>query len=274
MNSRAIVNSLLQAFMDGRREWRCAHLPTDVRVSSRQERIAGWEQSRLSAARVVLLGAGGMGGELAEGMAQKGVGTVFVADGDFVTPTNLNRQKFQPQDLWRNKAVRLCARIAGRGFLGTRLVAYPGMFQELEPATLEADLIIAAVDNQIPTTRFEVSRSARLRGVPAIIMGATPDADGGYVFVQGPAGPCWACAQKPELQTAAARLARCPESPASIDILKTLAGIALYAADSILMRRPREWNLWTVSLRRIEFGGPVLIQPRPGCPICGGRSDS
>lgn len=132
------------------------------------------------------------------------------------------------------------------------------------------DIIVAGVDNQLPETRLFVCRAGVALGIPTVIMGATPDADAGYVHVYEPGSACWACIFRPEQATPAPDEDRCPESAASVDILKVLGGIALYAIDSVLMERPREWNYWAVSLRRAGFGGSELVPRRADCPVCGG----
>jgi molybdopterin/thiamine biosynthesis adenylyltransferase len=49
-------------------------------------------QARLLRARVALVGLGGLGGHILEGLARMGVGQIRVADHDVFEPTNLNRQ--------------------------------------------------------------------------------------------------------------------------------------------------------------------------------------
>ncbi len=56
---------------------------------------------------------------------------------------------------------------------------------------------------------------------------------------------------------------------ASIEILKVMAGIALYAVDSLLMPRPRPWNYKEVFLDGSGDGARV-IAARPNCRLCGG----
>ncbi len=48
--------------------------------------------ARLQAARVAVIGLGGVGGSCAEALARAGVGTLLLVDDDVVSPTNLNRQ--------------------------------------------------------------------------------------------------------------------------------------------------------------------------------------
>lgn len=49
-------------------------------------------QARLLRARVALVGLGGLGGHILEGLARMGVGHIRIADHDVFEPTNLNRQ--------------------------------------------------------------------------------------------------------------------------------------------------------------------------------------
>ena len=54
--------------------------------------IGGTGQSRLIAARVLVLGAGGLGAPLLQYLAAAGIGTVGVVDDDTVDLSNLQRQ--------------------------------------------------------------------------------------------------------------------------------------------------------------------------------------
>lgn len=63
-------------------------------------------QQKLAAARVLIAGAGGLGCPAAQYLAAAGVGTIGIADGDKVSPTNLHRQiLYGPADVGRSKAV-------------------------------------------------------------------------------------------------------------------------------------------------------------------------
>ncbi len=81
-----------------------------------------WERSRrligdegiaaLASSRVIVFGAGGVGGFASEALARCGVGEIHVVDGDVVTISNLNRQLAAlTSTMGRNKAEVLCERI-------------------------------------------------------------------------------------------------------------------------------------------------------------------
>ncbi len=252
-----------------RREWRCANPLTGVRVSDRQERVPGWDQARLARAKVLLVGAGGLGGELGAGMVRKGIGILLIADPGVVDPPDLNRQLFELRSLFRNKAVEGCRLLSRRGFLGTKLIAYPLTVQDLDLTQLRPDVVVCAVDNLIPSTRKELSATCHRLKILCVFTAVSTDADHGYVFIQVPDGACWACAFRPEAVTQPATVG-CPGVPATIDILKLISGIGLYAVDTLLMDRQRDWNYRSVSLGRGGFGAGLIVARRIDCPVCGG----
>lgn len=267
----SILVSLCSA--SSRRTLCCKRVEGVVRVSERQEAIKGWDQEKLEAATVLLIGAGGANGEVGEGLTRKGVGELHICDGDVATTTNLNRQKFGLRDLFKNKAVQLAKWLSTQGFLGTRLFAYPVFSNELDIDAIQPTVIVCSVDLQVQGTRMDICRYGYERNIPVIFMAVARDASCGYVMVQnaGDHSACWSCVMKPELLTNEADGERCPgDVGASTDILKATSGMALYAIDSLIMTRPRAWNFRTLFLATGEFGAASRLGPRPGCPVCGG----
>lgn len=94
-------------------------------VAARHRGIAGFEQAALTRAVVLLIGAGGLGGEIGEGLVRKGVGELHIFDGDTVEASNLNRQRFTAADLGKNKALCLARNLQLEGYLGTVITGYP-----------------------------------------------------------------------------------------------------------------------------------------------------
>lgn len=101
-------------------------------------------QERVRASRVLLVGAGGLGGPVALQLAGAGVGLLSVADPDTVGVSNLHRQtQFNMADLGHSKAETLCAKAQELNPY-VRVQAY-GAF---EPSLLAGhDLVIDATDN-------------------------------------------------------------------------------------------------------------------------------
>ncbi|HMJ88171.1 MAG TPA: ThiF family adenylyltransferase [Candidatus Acidoferrum sp.] len=235
-------------------------------VSHRQELIDGFDQAKLTAARVALVGAGGIGSEVAEGLCRKGVGHLLFLDHDVVEYTNLNRQHFFKEDIGQPKAHCLVRNLAPHCHAGTILEGYSHSFEDAVAMKLElsASVIVCGVDNS--AARVAVTRYFLPLGIPVIFIAVDLLAECGHVFVQeSTAGaPCFGCAFPNSLSP---RKAPC-YVPASKDILKVTAGLALYAIDSLLMARKRNWNFRRHHLA--GFAPDVLeaIEQNRDCRLC------
>lgn len=241
--------------------------PLEASVEDRQERVPGFSQQALSGLTVLLVGAGAMGGEIAEGLVRKGVGKLISLDFDTVTLSNLNRQFFFPKDIYQPKAWALARNLEPHGAMGTKIVAWNLSFEQAQErgVDLDCDVVISAVD--AGQTRVAISRFATARNIPALFGGASTTADCAYVFVQEPGKACFGCAFPDEAKDTRNP---CPGSPAIKDLFKGLASLALYAVDSLFMDRPRNWQLYTLHPSDAEFTYSGAIERRPDCPICGG----
>lgn len=107
--------------------------------------------------RIELIGCGGTGAALAELLARAIHGhrlrcRLRLWDGDRVEPANLDRQRFAPEDLGRNKAACLALRLSGQ--LGLAVTAVERHFgkpdkpdRELEREDLCGELVITCTDS-------------------------------------------------------------------------------------------------------------------------------
>lgn len=215
--------------------------PKDVSAestTSKQEIIPGFKQEIMNRLTIVLIGAGGLGGEIGEGLVRKGVGCLKIFDGDTVEISNLSRQKFFEEDLYKNKAICLGKNLAIQGIRKTQIIAYPVMFQKAveDKVDTSCDIAICAPDNDI--TRIFVSKYF-YETTPVIFTGLDHQANTGYVYIQEP--------NKKSLLEILPNVVKkkrnpCPNNPAIIDILKIVAGFILFAVDSVMMERKRNWN--------------------------------
>lgn len=57
----------------------------------RQKRIKGWDQDKISNAKIMVIGAGATGNELVKNLVLTGIGKIYLIDYDFVDASNLNR---------------------------------------------------------------------------------------------------------------------------------------------------------------------------------------
>src|SRR6185295_4128458 len=79
---------------------------------SRLRLIGWWDQERLRAARVMVVGAGAIGNEVLKNLALLGFGYLFVVDFDTIEASNLSRTVlFRPEDVGRSKALVAAERV-------------------------------------------------------------------------------------------------------------------------------------------------------------------
>lgn len=124
-------------------------------------------QQRLGAARVLIVGAGGLGSPVALYLAAAGVGTLGIADDDIVGITNLNRQILYAQsDCGLLKVERAATRIkALRGDIHIR--TYQRVTAENAAEIIsDYDIVVDACDNI--DTRYVVSDAAAALQKPYI----------------------------------------------------------------------------------------------------------
>jgi molybdopterin/thiamine biosynthesis adenylyltransferase len=122
----------------------------------------------LSTKRVVVIGAGGLGGPALLGLAAAGVGRLLVIDGDAVETSNLARQPlFGEADLGRRKAEAAAARLRLL-FPALQVEAVDGRFDAASAGRLlrGADLVVDASDNF--ETRFLANDEAVRAGIPLV----------------------------------------------------------------------------------------------------------
>jgi len=234
------------------------------RATDRQERVEGFDQSIMKRLKVVQIGAGGLGGEIAQGLVRKGVGLLKIFDGDTVEMSNLSRQFFYEEDLYRNKATSLAKNLVKEGVGGSLIMPYPFMIQKAieDRADMCCDIVICAPDND--ETRIFISRHF-YGTAPVVFTGLDRNANTGYVFVQEPGEACIGCALPNAVGN---RREPCPNTPAVIDLVKIISGFVLFSIDSTVMRRKRNWNY-----RQLFLGGFVpemlkTVDRKKGCSLC------
>lgn len=244
-------------------------MPGEAPVFDRFSRIPGADLEALAEAHVVLVGCGGLGGEVGMGLARKGVGRLTLLDHDVVELSNLARQQFSAEDLDQNKAIALAGVLRRQATGRTLIEGHARSFQDALANGLNVDGTIAIIGVDNNATRIAAAKYYLTRGRPAIFLAVDANASKGYVFVQSSRSgeACFSCLFPDAGQDR--RIHGC--AGASIEILKVVAGIALYAVDSLLMPRPRPWNYKEIFLDQGPDGHRSVIA-REGCPLCGARS--
>lgn len=212
-----------------------------------------------------MIGAGGLGGEIGEGLLRKGIRCLKIFDHDAVELSNLNRQKFYEEDLYQNKAIRLAKNLAREAIKSSIIRGYPMRFQTAVKTGIDVscDVAICGVDNN--ETRVYVSRHYYQKGIPVVFTAVSEDADHGYVFVQEPGKACFGCLFPQAIND---NSNECPKTPAVKDILKVVAGIVLYAVDTLIMDRKRNWNYKEVFLASFVPDTAYTIEGKEDCLLC------
>lgn len=155
--------------------------------------IGGPGQRRLKAARVLVVGAGGLGAPVLLYLAGAGVGTITVIDDDRVDPSNLHRQIIHDDDsIGMPKALSAARRMRA---LNPFVAVTPVVARLDDPVARDLiadhDLVLDGTDNF--DTRYLVNRVCADLGKPLIAAALTQWE--GQISLYDPArgGPCYEC---------------------------------------------------------------------------------
>lgn len=160
---------------------------------SRMRLIAWWDQQRLEQAKVMVVGIGALGNEVAKNLALMGVGQVFGIDMDCVEDSNLTRSVlFRTSDQGKPK-VEAAARALAELNPDTRFYPIHGNVMTDVGLGLvrDMDVIIGCLDNR--EARLWVNRMCWKVGTPWIDGGIQEINGVAKVFVP-PDGACYECA--------------------------------------------------------------------------------
>lgn len=230
--------------------------------------IGGPGQKRLKNAKVLVIGAGGLGAPVLQYLAASGVGTIGVIDDDVVENSNLQRQVIHtderigmPKVFSAEQAMR-----AQNPFVDVRPY-HRRLTPEIARDLFEDyDLILDGTDDT--DTRYLVNETAVALGIP-LISGAISQWEGQVsLFDPSRGGPCYACLFP---EPAAAGLApSCAEGgvlaplPGVIGAMMAVEAIKFIAgAGETLMGRLLIYDALYTDTRIIA------ANRRHGCNICG-----
>lgn len=155
--------------------------------------IGGPGQKRLKAAKVLVVGAGGLGSPVLLYLAAAGVGTIGVIDDDVVEGSNLQRQVIHTDGRIGMPKV-FSAEVAMKA-LNPFIVVRPYHRKLTEEIAVDLvrdyDLVLDGTDDF--DTRYLVNRACVAAGVP-LISGAITQWEGQVsLFDPAKGGPCYAC---------------------------------------------------------------------------------
>jgi len=129
----------------------------------------GWEgQTKLLRSTVAVVGLGGLGGNVVEGLARMGVGRLIVVDGDVFVDHNLNRQVLSTEaDLGRLKAEVARAKVAQINAAVEVVAHSEEATRDNLPRLLDgAEVVVDALD-RLPS-RLVLQEVAQEMGIPMV----------------------------------------------------------------------------------------------------------
>ena len=226
-------------------------------------------QQRLKAARVLLVGAGGLGSPLALYLAAAGVGHIGLVDFDVVDVTNLHRQLLHgTKDVGRTKIASARDRIADVNPF-VELTTYEVALTSANALDIirEYDLVVDGTDN-FPT-RYLVNDACVILGKPNVY-GSIYRFEGQASVFSTKDGPCYRCLF-PE-PPPPGMVPSCAEGGV-LGVLPGLVG-TIQATEAIKLilgiGEPLIGRLLLVDALGMSFR-VVQLRKNPDCPACGTR---
>jgi molybdopterin/thiamine biosynthesis adenylyltransferase len=161
---------------------------------ARQRLIPGWDQARISTAKVMVVGAGALGNETIKNLMLLGFAHLFICDFDHVEDSNLSRTVlFRKEDIGKSKAEAAAQRARELSLVDDPAVSWfhgditkelgLGVFQEF-------DVVLGCLDNI--EARMFVNRCCLRTGTPWIDSGIN-GLSGHVMAFAPPDGACYEC---------------------------------------------------------------------------------
>lgn len=221
-------------------------------------------QQRLLEARVLIIGAGGLGSPVAMYLAAGGVGHLGIVDFDHVDLSNLQRQIIHgSEDIGRLKVESAAARIRSLN-PDVRVTTFPRALEgeELLEAVAWADVVVECSDNF--STRFAVNAACARQRTP-LVSGAVIRMEGQVTtFGHQGEGPCYRCLYRDEAEP--------EETCTQSGVLAPVPGIvgSIQAAEAmklILGLETLQGRLLLIDALSMEFRS-LSLRKDPACPVC------
>ncbi len=231
----------------------------------RQMMLSGWgieTQERLKRAKVLIVGAGGLGCPAALNLALAGVGQIRICDSDIVEMSNLNRQFLHTeQSVGTNKVNSAQEALSS---INPEVTVKPILDKitdnNVDSIVGDAEVILDCLDNF--SGRRALNLCAIRKGIP-MVHGAIWGLEGRVTFLHPPATPCLTCIfpkapfqdQFPVLGAVSCTIG----SLQALEAIKYLTNVGTLLSGRMLILDGS-----TMKCQELE----VLKDPQ--CPACGG----
>lgn len=235
--------------------------------------IGGPGQRRLKEAKVLVVGAGGLGSPALLYLAAAGVGTIGVIDADTVEGSNLQRQVIHTDD--RIGLPKVFSAETAMRALNPFIEVRP--FHRRLDATIAADLVadydlvLDGTDNF--DTRYLVNRTCAQLGKP-LVAGAITQWEG-QLSVWDPArgAPCYECVfptrPAPGMVPTCAEAGVAAPLPGIIGTMMAMEAVKLITGAGEPLRGRLMIHDALYAETRV-----IGVKQRPDCPVCGGRGQA
>ena len=223
-------------------------------------------QAHLKSARVLVVGAGGLGCPVALYLGAAGAGHLTLADDDSVELANLQRQvAFEQDQLGQPKAASLAERVRRINPLVSVEALDERLTSETLPHQVEAaSVVVDCTDNF--QTRFAPNRACVRAGVP-LVSGAAIRGEGQVSVYdsRNPQSPCYHCLYEEQgnedLTCSEAGvvgpLVGMIGATQAMEALKVITGIGTPLVGRLLVL-----DAWEMQWREMKLARD------PGCPVC------
>lgn len=231
--------------------------------------IGGAGQARLKAARVLVIGAGGLGSPALMYLAAAGVGTIGVIDDDVVEDSNLGRQVIHIADAVGLPKVQSAKETLNAQNPYVAVLPYHRRMDAQSQSLIgEYDLILDGSDNM--ATRYLVNAACVAAGKP-LISAALTQWEGQISVYHPPHTPCYACVfpHAPEAGLAPACAEAGVLSPLpgvigamlAVEAVKHITGAGAGLAGRLLIYDALDAQVRSITVARNAH-----------CPVCGAGS--
>ncbi|MBO9396441.1 HesA/MoeB/ThiF family protein [Shimia sp. R9_2] len=232
--------------------------------------IGGLGQKKLKDAKILVIGAGGLGSPVLLYLAAAGVGRIGVVDDDVVDNSNLQRQVIHKDEAIGTPKVLSAAEamVAQNPFV--QVVPYPRRLSvdDAEEIIGEYDLVLDGTDNF--DTRYLVNEVCVEQGKP-LISGALSQWEGQLsVFDTARKTPCYQCifpeAPAPELAPSCAEAGVIGPLPGVVGTMMAAEAIKVITGAGAALRGEMMIYdaLWGETRK-------ITLNRRADCPTCGAR---
>jgi adenylyltransferase/sulfurtransferase len=224
-------------------------------------------QAKLLQAKVLMVGAGGLGSPSAYYLAAAGVGTIGIIDNDVVDISNLQRQILHANDRVGMPKVESAQKTLEALNPDVKVIPYQAKLtsENIKEILKDYDLVVDGCDN-FPT-RYLVNDACVLMGKPNVHGSIFQFEGQATVFYPGK-GPCYRCLypEPPPAEMAPS----CAEAgvlgvlPGLIGTIEALEAIKIILGKGdTLVGRLLCFNTLTMEINNLK------LQRDPNCPLCG-----